>query len=130
MIASVPAQVSSTAGSAPVLPGKAIPFAQAPAVSAGSAGFAIVVTLALLALIALGLWFARRHGWLRPWLGSRELFGQVDELKVVTRVRLSSTARAMVLEHEGERFLVVESSQHLVMHPHLLASEGDGSSHA
>lgn len=103
---------------------KPIPFAEAPAVSASTAAFAIVVTLALLAAIALALWLARRKGWMRPWLGvSQALPAQPEQLKVVTRVRLSPTARAMVLEHEGHQFLVVESSQTLVMHPYPPAKE-------
>jgi len=119
VIASVLVSASGSAASAAAaLPPKAIPFAQAPAVSAGSAAFAIVVTVALLAAIAFGLWLARRNGWLRPWLGTREISAQVEQLKVVTRVRLSPTARAMVLELEGRQFLVVESSQHVVMHMH------------
>lgn len=102
----------------------AIPYARAPAVSVGSTISAVLLTFGLLAAIAIGLWLARRHGWLRPWLGVREASPQTEALKVITRTRLTPTARALVLEYEGCQFLVVESSQHLAMQPHPVR-EGD-----
>lgn len=96
----------------------AIPYARAPAVSVGATVSAVLLTFGLLAAIAIGLWLARRHGWLRPWLGARDAAPQTEALKVITGTRLSPTARALVLEYEGSQFLVVESSQHLVMRQH------------
>lgn len=78
---------------------------------------AILITLVLLGAVAVALWFARKNGWLRPWLGTGASSPRGDDLKVLTRTRLSPTARALVFEHEGSRFLIVESSQHLSMHP-------------
>lgn len=121
-----PASVVAASGAqkAGIVASTAIPYARAPAVSAGSAISAVLVTFGLLAAIAFGLWLARRYGWLRPWLGVREASPHAEALKVITRTRLSPTARALVLEYEGSKFLVVESSQHLVMQPHP-AREGD-----
>lgn len=102
----------------------AIPYREAPAVSAGSMAAAILLTVLLLGALVIGLLAARRYGWLRPWLGIQAPKQESADLRVTSRTRLSPTARAFVLENEGDKYLVVESSQHLSVQACPSAKEG------
>lgn len=105
-----------------------IPYRTGSAVSAASLAWAILATLLLLGGIVGGLLLVRRYGWLQPWMGqSRSTKPNSSPWRVTARIRLSATARACVLESEDARYLVIESSQHLVVQPQ---SQSTGAEHA
>jgi hypothetical protein len=100
-----------------------IPYRTNAAVPAGSLAWAILVTLLVLGAVTGGLLLARRYGWLRYWAGGARIETQDGaSWKVTARVRLSATARAYVLEKKEESYLVIESSQHLAIHPRTSAT--------
>jgi len=112
---------------AAVVPAAAdIPYRTNAAVPAGSLAWAVLVTLLVLGAIIGGLLLARRYGWLRFWAGGPRIAPQDGVFwKVTTRVRLSATTRAYVLENKEESYLVIESSQHLAIRPRTkVAGEG------
>ena len=105
----------------------AIPYRLAPAVSVGSMASAVLLTVILLGALVIGLLVARRYGWLRPWLGIQAPRQQESaDLRVVARARLSPTTRAFVVEWQEAKYLVLESSQHLVLQQQPLTKGGDG----
>lgn len=106
----------------------AIPYRTNAAVPPGSLAWAILVTLLVLGAIIGGLLLARRYGWARYWVGGpRTVTQNGASWRVTTRVRLSATARAYVLESNDESYLVIESSQHLAIQPRTRAA---GEEHA
>lgn len=105
-----------------------IPYRTGSAVSTSSLVWAVLVTLLVLGGIVGVLLLARRYGWLRPWMGqSPNAKPNSFPWRVTGRMRLSPTARAYVLENEHTRYLVIESSQHLVVQPQ---NRSTGAEHA
>lgn len=95
---------------------------------AASLAWAILVTLFVLGAIIGGLLLARRHGWPWPWMGqSRSAKPNSSPWRVTARMQLSATARAYVVESDHASYLVIESSQHLVVQPQ---NRSTGAEHA
>lgn len=105
-----------------------IPYRTGSAVSPASLVWAVLVTLLVLGVIVGVLLLARRYGWLRLWVGqSPSAKPNSFPWRVTARMRLSATARAYVLDGEHTRYLVIESSQHLVVQPQ---NRSTGAEHA
>lgn len=118
---------SGSAGLARAVAG--IPYRTGSAVPAASLAWAILVTLLVLGGVIGGLLLARRRGWLRPWIGqSRSARPSSSPWRVTARMRLSATARAYVLESEHVGYLVIESSQHVVVQPQSVSTGVDHAS--
>lgn len=75
---------------------------------------ALAVTVALLAVACIGLWVARRGGYLRRWVGPPP--GKAERgVRVVQRLRLGMHSHAYVLEDGTDRWIVVEGRQGVQM---------------
>jgi hypothetical protein len=89
------------------VPVERIPFRPDDAHSIGDYAITLAITLlALVAMVALAVWLQRRGA--LPF-GKKMPAG--DGARVLDRVRLSRTAELTVVEHQGLRIAVVESTR-------------------
>ena len=101
-----------------------IPFRTDTAVPTGSLVWAVLCTFLVLGGIVGGLLLARKRGWLRIWTGPLPAVKGPDaRLRITRQLRMSASSRAYVLENDGRSYLVIESSQHVVVHPEVPSSE-------
>jgi hypothetical protein len=109
-----------------------IPFRTDTAVPTGSLAWAVLCTFVVLGVVVGGLLLARKRGWLRTWTGPSPIAfkGSDATLRIIHRLRMSASSRAYVLENDGRRYLVVESSQHVVVHPEAPSSESENAREA
>lgn len=104
----------------------AIPYRIAPVVPAGSLAAAILVTLVFLCILVLGLVLARRKGWLQAWFGGVAPAKQVDSHFCVTaKLRVSANMYVYTVKCGECHYLLVESSQHVAIHPQVVSQRGD-----
>ncbi|WNH48582.1 hypothetical protein PDM28_18290 [Stenotrophomonas aracearum] len=89
----------------------------------GSAGGADAIqalgmTVLLLAVVLVGLYAARRRGWLQRWLGAAVLAKPTAEqdLRLTGTLRLSPRTSVHRIQSGDGEYLVVESSAQVQMH--------------
>lgn len=112
-MASAPAYVGGQAS-----PAAGIPYRHEPAVPVGSMVSILIVTVALLGALLGGLLLAKRFGWLAAWRRAGGTAGRDTRLRIVGSARLSAATRAHVVECDGSRYVVFESSQRIAIQPH------------
>lgn len=86
----------------------AIPYRTDAPITASTFALALLVTICVLAILAIGLVLLRRRGWLKPMSGSRMTAAQA-EIHLEASRRLSIVTTAHVLSCHGRKYLVVES---------------------
>ena len=103
------AQASTTA--APIA------FREEGSSTGADAAQALGMTVLLLAVVVVGLWAARRRGWLQRWLGAAVLARPADsaDLKLVHTLRLSPRTSVHRIQNGNESFLLVESSAQVTL---------------
>jgi hypothetical protein len=86
----------------------AIPYRTDAPVSMGTFAMALVVTIALLILLATALVVIRRRGWL-PTGGNAKPTSAQEGIQLNASRRLSMATTAHVVSYRGQTFFVVES---------------------
>lgn len=106
-----------------------IPYRTESPVTAGKALSVLGITIALLAAAVGVLLWARKRGWLQRWSMAAAV-GKPDRNgpRVLGRTRLGQGSHAYVIEVDGSRFVVVESSRHVNLHalPGESSTPGEG----
>lgn len=130
MMPAVASVVFATTGVAVAEATSGIPYRVTSAVPAGSLVTAVLATLTLLGVLVAGLLLARRRGWLQAWFGNVAPSRPMNSsFRVTAKLRVSATTRAYTVECGAHRYLLVESSQHVVIQPQIQI-EPNGSEHA
>ncbi|MDW2981762.1 flagellar biosynthetic protein FliO [Rhodanobacter sp. KK11] len=107
-----------------------IPYRTESAITAGKALSVFGATIALLAVTVGVLLWVRKRGWLQRWsmmAGGGSKPGR-NAPRVLGQARLGQSSHAYVVEVDGSRFVVVESSRHVSLHalPEGNAAPGEG----
>jgi len=76
---------------------------------------ALVVLVTVLAFVAGALWFAKRRGWLKPWIVEHGPRGPGGRMAVIQRLRLSPRTTVFRVRDGDEEFVLVESTVHVVV---------------
>ena len=94
-----------------------IPYRTGSPITAGEALSVFGMTVALLAVAVGVLLWARRRGWLERWsmAASGGKSGR-HVPRILGQARLGPASRAYVIEVDGSRLVVVESSRHVSLH--------------
>ena len=106
-----------------------IPYRTESPVTAGQTLSVFGITVALLAAAIGVLLWTRKRGWLQRWSTS---VGDGKPTRSTPRVlgqtRLGHASHAYVIDVDGSRFVVVESSRHVSLHslPEGSATPGEG----
>ena len=94
-----------------------IPYRTESPISAAKALSVFGLTVALLAAAVGVLLWGRRRGWLRPWLVPASSSSQERRaLRVLGQIRLGQASQAFLIEADGSRLVVVESSRQVSLH--------------
>lgn len=111
----VPASPSSAAG---VVAAQPIPYRTDAPVTAGKALSVFGLTVALLAAAVGVLLWARRRGGAGRWPAAAVGGGQPGRNvpRVLGQARVGPSSRAFVIDVDGARFVVVESSRQVSLH--------------
>lgn len=94
-----------------------IAFREEGSSTGADAAQALGMTVLLLAVVVVGLWAARRRGWLQRWLGAAVLARPADssDLKLVHTLRLSPRTSVYRIQNGSKSFLLVESSAQVTL---------------
>lgn len=94
-----------------------IPYRTEPPITAGQALSVFAITVALLAMAVGTLLWARKRGWLQRWSVAAHDEGlNRNALRILGQTRLGHASHAYVIEADGTRFVVVESSRQVSLH--------------
>jgi hypothetical protein len=79
---------------------------------------ALGMAVLLLGVVVVGLYAARRKGWLQRWLGAAVLARPTDtaDLRLVHTLRLSPRTSVHRIQSGRESFLLVESNAQVQLH--------------
>jgi flagellar biogenesis protein FliO len=105
-----------------------IPYRTESPVTAGKALSVFAMTMVLLAIVGGLLLWARKRGWLQRWSGataSGATSGR-NTPRVLGQARLGTASHAYVVEVDGSRFMIVESSRQISLHALSDANAGPG----
>lgn len=86
--------------------------------SGADAAQALGMAVLLLAVVLVGLYAARRRGWLQRWLGAAVLArcSHEQDLRLVSSLRLSPRTSVHRIQDGSACFLLVESSVQVRLH--------------